>query len=591
LILDNEVPIEKLNELFGKEQLEHLIKQIIKEKPESLNDRMLSCVSKENKSEITILAKLTYSLQRESKKEVQSKVTSLYQNDEYFRKYLLFRYENNVNSINDNETNPGRSIIPLSDIMLEYTTNVDLIRNVFDSEKYQDKKIQLFLKYYIQDREKTTTNITSIEELMNYPKEVLERQEETIKSGNRDDMIDIIIQNLTGLSAGEYSDYRNKFLENHDIEAILESNEQYGDKLKNLTIIKELLSLAQSMDEKQLQEFATNISLRNYNELIQGDFSLVSMRESFRDFLTSIEQEYGKEINQSLGYSVKNIDTVQFGDKKVNIHDLKGQFTLLIHMTEREHPNHNDNRTCMSLLSEGHYEVAMESKGCKQNPNVCFFIFDNVPPELLYASANHNMSSNSSGRTDSNFMTTDNTILNARPEIDTLSQESFTEQTYYYQGFDKDSKFVRIKPKALATFQETPNEHTLKLAAEYGLDILRIPDMQTNLQYMLNNGIVTPSLIKGFQGDCRQILEVCSKKDILTKSEVLSLQTLRRREESQEIQQQIDNLLKRIPQAKGKDEILSLIDDITLSDLKVISSETRKMYDLINNPQLTQEKE
>jgi len=243
------------------------------------------------------------------------------------------------------------------------------------------------------------------------------------------------------------------------------------------------------------------------------------------------------------------------------------------------------------LLSEGHYEVAMESKGCKQNPNVCFFIFDNVPPELLYASANHNMSSNSSGRTDSNFMTTDNTILNARPEIDTLSQESFTEQTYYYQGFDKDSKFVRIKPKALATFQETPNEHTLKLAAEYGLDILRIPDMQTNLQYMLNNGIVTPSLIKGFQGDCRQILEVCSKKDILTKSEVLSLQTLRRREESQEIQQQIDNLLKRIPQAKGKDEILSLIDDITLSDLKVISSETRKMYDLINNPQLTQEKE
>ena len=481
--------------------------------------------------------------------------------------------------------------MPLSDIMVEYTTNSELIRTVFDSEEYQYKRTQLFLKYYIQDSEKTSFNIASVEELMNYPKNIFEIQQESIKNGNRAEIINIITQNLTGLSSEQFLQYRNMFLENHDIETLLENTEQYGDKLKNLTIVKELLNLVDTMDEKQLQEFATNISLRNYNELMQGDFSLVSMRESFRDFLSNIEQEYGKEINQSLGYSTKGIDTFEFNGQKVNIHDVNGQFTLLIHMTRNSTPNNNKhNQTCMSLISEGHYNVAAEEVGVKTDANIGFFIFDNVPPELLYGTANHNMDSNSRGRTYANFMTTDNTILNAEP-ADNTTTAMHTEQVYFYQGIDKEGKLIRIKPTALATFEKYPNEHTLQIAAQYGLDILRIPDMQTNLQGMLENGIVTPSLVKGYQGDSSQILDVLSRKSVLTSDEVLALQTLRRKEGSQEIQQQIDALLEKIPKTKGKEEILSLVDDMTMSDLRGISAETRKMYELINNPQIVQEKE
>ena len=41
---------------------------------------------------------------------------------------------------------------------------------------------------------------------------------------------------------------------------------------------------------------------------------------------------------------------------------------------------------------------------------------------------------------------------------------------------------------------------------------------------------------------------------------------------------------------KIKEERLSLVDDIKISDLRGISEETRRMYELINNPQSTREK-
>ena len=548
---------ERLDELFGKEYIHQQI----------------------------ILARLTYSLQRETNSEVKNKITYLYENDDDFKKYLLFRYENNVNNVYDKETNPDKTM-PLSGIMKEYTNNTELIKNVLNSEEAQNKTIQLLLKYYIQNSYNTSLNISTIEELKKYPKQILEMQQTIIENGNREDILNIITQNLTGLSSEDFSQYRSMFLDNHDLEAVLENTGE-TEKLKNLTIVKELLDLTTTLDDEQIKEFASNLSLRNYNELMQGDFSLVSMRENFIDFLGNIEQEYGKEINKSLGYDISEKENVEYKGQNVTIADINGPFKVLIHMTK---PNNYDNHTCMSLLSEGHYDVAMEDYGVKEDPEVAFFIFDDVPPELLYASANHNMSSNSQGRTNANFMTTDNTILNAEPELET-SDVSFTEQNYFYQGFSKEGKFITLKPKALATFQEEPNEHTLKLAAQYGLEILRIPDMQSNLQHMLENDIVTPGLVKGFEGDSTQIINALSTKKTLTHNEVLALQALKGKDVDEGIQQQIDQMLEKIPKARGKEEIKSLTSEITLSEIKEMSDVTRQMYQLINNPQITHERE
>ena len=60
LILDDKVSIDKLNELFGQEHLQQTVEQIIIEKPDALNDRLLNCIAEENKFEVITLARLSY---------------------------------------------------------------------------------------------------------------------------------------------------------------------------------------------------------------------------------------------------------------------------------------------------------------------------------------------------------------------------------------------------------------------------------------------------------------------------------------------------------------------------------------------------
>lgn len=581
--INNEnISIQRLNEILGQDYLKQMVQNIIREKPENLSQRLVECVPEEDRDNLFVLAKLVYSLQRETDESIKDNIMSIYDTDKYFREYLSFRNQNNINT---SDIGTERSVFPISDIMREYNTNAELIKSFFESEQYQDRRMQLLLKYYIQDNKNTSAKVVSVDELIKYPEQALNRQKKITMDGDRTAIVDMITQILTGLSSKELSMYRSMFLENHDIEAVLESTEQDGEKLRNLTIVNEILDLVETMNEEQLQEFATNLSIRNYNELMHGDFSLVEMRENFGDFLAHIKEEYGKEINQSLGYKTKEAETILYKGKNVNIKDIIGEFKILIHRTGRMINPYNG-LFSVSLNSEGFYEH-IDLQGHEGD---LFFVFDSMPEELLFASAGQDLGSDHNSDRLSNFRTAENTILTSEPVMSAYIEFRHTEQAYFAQGFS-NNEFVKISPTALATYEKEPNEHTLQIAAQYGLDILRIPDMQTNLNQMLENGIVTPSLVKGFKGDSRRIIDVLSGKSFFTKKEVLALQTLRRKESGQEIQQEIDELLERIPKAKGKEEILSLVDDIKISDLRGISEETRRMYELINNPQSTREKQ
>lgn len=76
------------------------------------------------------------------------------------------------------------------------------------------------------------------------------------------------------------------------------------------------------------------------------------------------------------------------------------------------------------------------------------------------------------------------------------------------------------------------------------------------------------------------------QKSGLTKSEMLALQSLKNREDMQGLLKQIDSLIEKNSQLIDNQDILNLVDDITLSEIQGISVETRKIYESIKNPKI-----
>ena len=67
---------------------------------------------------------------------------------------------------------------------------------------------------------------------------------------------------------------------------------------------------------------------------------------------------------------------------------------------------------------------------------------------------------------------------------------------------------------------------------------------------------------------------------------MLALQSLKNREDMQGLLKQIDSLIEKNSQLIDNQDILNLVDDITLSEIQGISVETRKIYESIKNPKI-----
>lgn len=593
-IMNKAIEPQIINNLFSKKTLLNGIKDIIQEDATLFNNRTFEFIPTENKSEITSLAKMQYVIQNTNDEKIYHPVEEMINNDE-FTKYFAYRQnnfnigENEDKNINYRGTANRNTIIEVLSSINEYKNNTELINSFFDSKMVDDKKINLLLRYYITDGEKKE-KLTNITQLLEYPDYILNRQINEISSGKSDICKNIIVKNLTGFSYEEYSQYNHMFLESHDIEDIINANNEGEQKLVNIKIVRQIIDLMETMDEVQLKDFATNIVNRNHNELISGDFSLINLRENYKTFLSNVKSEYGKEFNQNLGYSISNTKRIQVNNNPINVHEISGAFKFLMHMTksdEIQHSLYSQGRTCMSFISEGHYEVATGDE-CKSDPDTIFFLFDNLPEDLLYASANYNMASNSHGDERSNFMTAENTIQNAEKDIDSTNDSApkFTEQAYFFEGFDKNGKFVKIYPKAIGTFEKEPSKKTLEVASKYGIDVIKIPEMQENLENMLEKGVVTPGLVKGIHGFSDRIVQILSKKETLTKEEKLSLGLLHNKVNDKMLSNKVEELSKK-PVSKGKEDIEELIDDINVSQISNISNETRQMINIINNPEIS----
>ena len=117
-----------------------------------------------------------------------------------------------------------------------------------------------------------------------------------------------------------------------------------------------------------------------------------------------------------------------------------------------------------------------------------------------------------------------------------------------------------------------------------GIDIVRIPDMQKNLSYMLGNGQVTPSLVKGIEGSYDRVLTVLEQKDKLEHDDFTSLKMLKEKVDNPELLTRIESLLQK--REISFEEIGKKVEDVTIGDLKSISKETRDFYTIINNPEI-----
>ena len=577
-IKTEDIPIEQIQKIVPQNYINQIIMQITEENFRNLNKVVLRCVSGEEASNFILFGQLMYSI-NDFVDEEKQKIITLYKEDSLFRDYILFR----KNNIHEYKTDTNNNKIAINEILEEYLENKELISKVL-LNNYEDidndnKKMKLFLKCYLSEND-NSLKITTIEELMQYPNRKLNMKQNCIKNGNKKEIINIITQTLTGLSNVEYTAYNEMFLKNHDIDVILRGTEDGENKLKYLTVISELLNLVDTMDQEQIQEFALNLCERAYSELISGDGALLEIRNEFGEFLNGIKKEYGKEINQSLGFSIKNTELIEHNGKNINFHTIGGAFKLLVHRTNEMISDYDGFRS-FSLNSEGYYErinlVGHQGK--------ITFLFDYVPEELLFASGPQDLGTDHHSDELSNFATTENTILKAKPIIDGHNIFKNTEQAYYAQGFSKKG-FIDHKPIGIGIYEGIPDEYTLNIAAQYGLDIIRIPDMQENLQEMLDSGIITTGLVKGFKGNGYQILEVLQQKSGLTKSEMLALQSLKNREDMQGFLKQIDSLIEKNSQLIDNQDILNLVDDITLSEIQGISVETRKIYELIKNPKI-----
>lgn len=564
--------ILKNYDILSKDSWKSIITELSKVHPEKAQKLLETVIPEEEKSEFVEIIKrqYVYNMFPDSLGKELLKISR----DDLFDKYRMFRNK----KIPKNQ----HIVAEISASIQEFLKDREIISMVLESEIPLEENKLYLLKEYINDRSNATIpQITSLEDLEKYPETIYNRQQAQIQEG-RNGCRDVIVKNLTGFSSIEFENIRQFFLRGHDIDKIFKANNINPEIYK---IIDELIEFTDSLDEQQIVEFAQNISKRNYNELTSGKSTLISTRDNFYTRFSNIVSEYGKEFNSELGYSLKE-------KTDDGIKELQGKFTILVSQQSvntdlNEKAKRDNEHICMSVLTEGNYNVY-------GLPDAINYVFDEIPEDLMIFSSHTNVGSKfnfgdynipkESLLKKSNFRTAENTSLSAGES--TYDQiHSNTESIYYMSGFDQEGNFIQIKPKAIALFgDEHPSEELIQKAANMGIDIVRIPDMQQNLSYMLENGQVTPSLVKGIEGSYDRILTILEQKDKLGHEDFTSLKMMKEKVDNPELFARIESLLQK--KEISFEEIEKKVGDVTIGDLKSISKETREFYAIINNPEI-----
>ncbi len=525
------------------------------------SQELLQTIAPEEKSEFIEIMKRQYVYNMFP--DTLGKELSDISKDDLFDKYRNFR--------NEKFSKNQHVVAEISDSIKEFSDDREIVSQVLDLETTEKEEKLYLLKEYIKDRSNDTIpQIKSLEELERYPETIYNRQQQQIQEGC---CRDVIVKNITGFSSAEFEDIKYFFLKGHDIDKVFKANNANPDTYK---VVNELIDFVDTLDDKQLINFAQNISKRNYNELTSGRSTLTSVREDFYSKFSNIISEYGKEFNSECEYSLN--------EESDDIKKLQGKFTILVSQQSlntdlNEQAKRNNEHICMSVLTEGNYNVY-------GLPNAVTYVFDEIPEDLMIFSSHTNIGSkfnfgeynipDKALMKKSNFRTAENTSLSAGENTyDQLHLN--TESVYYMSGFDKEGNFIKIKPKAIALFEnEYPSEELIKKAADMGIDIVRIPNMQQNLEYMLGKGMITPSLVKGIEGYQDEIVEILSDKEILTEEEKISLELLQQKSENKELIQKVNKLL----------------DEKTLNknrEIDLTSGKTKKIINSIENPETLDE--
>ena len=566
--------ILKNHNILSKDSWKSIITELSKVHFEKAQKLLETIVQGEEKSEFVEIMKrqYVYNMFPDTLGKELSKISK----DDLFDKYRMFRDKNFLKN--------QHVVAEISGSIQEFLNDREIISLVLDSEIPVEEDKLYLLKEYINDRSNDTIpQITSLEDLERYPETIYNRQQVQIQEG-RNGCRDVIVKNLTGFSSIEFENIRQFFLRGHDIDKIFKANNINPEIYKS---IDELIEFMDSLDEQQITEFAQNISKRNYNELTSGKSTLISTRDNFYNRFSNIVSEYGKEFNSELGYSLKE-------KTDDGIKELQGKFTILVSQQSvntdlNEQAKQDNEHICMSVLTEGNYNVYVYGLS-----NAITYVFDEIPENLMIFSSHTNVGSKfnfgdynipqESLMKKSNFRTAENTSLLAGEN--TYDQiHSNTESIYYMSGFDKEGNFIQIKPKAIALFgDEHPSEELMQKAANMGIDIIRIPDMQQNLSYMLENGQVTPSLVKGIEGSYDRVLSILEQKDKLGHEDFTSVKMLKEKVDNPELLTRIESLLQK--REISFEEIGKKVEDVTIGDLKFISKETRDFYTIINNPEI-----
>lgn len=554
--------IEIFNELAKQDidKAKELIKQIM---PKASQDIFLDEVT-EIEKERYLQERLPYSIS--SQMEIM-----LY--DKAFKKYRIFRGRNFPDK--------QHVVSELLDSMKEFASNKEIITLIMNLEEKGNEKYKQLLVEYINDRKDgQTEKISNLEEIEKYPELVLQRQKKQIESG-RMGCREVLIRNITGFSSIQFENLQQIFLKGHDIEEVLKKNNTNAEVYH---IVSELFDFIDSLDDEQLKEFAQNVAKRNYNELSTQESVLISTRNRFKATFSNIVSEYGKEFNSELGYRAQ--------EKTENgIKTIYGPFTIFISQKNiarnlEEEDSSGIKHICLSLISEGHYGKIEEIF------DSVTYLFDYLPEDLMMLSSDKDMDSiRGFGKYDipmeelerrSNFKTAQNTILTAKK---VQNDYTHTESIYHMSGFDKEGNFVQVKPKAIGIWSEEQLTPELKSKAdELGIEVVMIPDMQQNLSYMLENGQVTPSLVKGITGSYDKILTILEQKEKLEHKDFISIRMLQEKIDEPELLSRLQSLLQR--KEITIDDIGKKVEDVTIGELQSISKETREFYRLINNQEI-----
>lgn len=554
--------IEIFNELAKQDidKAKELIKQIM---PKASQDIFLDEVT-EIEKERYLKERLPYSISSQME-------NMLY--DKSFKKYRIFRSRNFPDK--------QHVVSELLDSMEEFESDKEIITLIMNLEEKGNEKYKQLLVEYINDRKDgQTEKISNLEEIEKYPELVLQRQKKQIESG-RMGCREVLIKNITGFSSIQFENLQQMFLNGHDIDEVLRKNNTNPEVYH---IVSELFDFIDFLDDEQLKEFAQNVAKRNYNELCTQESVLISTRNRFKATFSNIVSEYGKEFNSELGYRTQ--------EKTENgIKTIYGPFTIFISQKNiarnlEEEDSSDIKHICLSLISEGHYGKIEE---------ICdsvTYLFDYLPEDLMMLSSDKDMDSiRGFGKYDipleelerrSNFRTAQNTILTAKK---VQNDYTHTESIYHMSGFDKEGNFVQVKPKAIGIWSEEQLTPELKSKADkLGIEVVMIPDMQQNLLYMLENGQVTPSLVKGIVGSYDKILIILEQKKKLEHKDFISIRMLQDRIDDPELLSRLDSLLQR--KEITIDDIGKKVEDVTIGELQSISKETRNFFTLINNPQM-----